>query len=87
MITGSTLVSGFIFKECKFIMIPNKEGDYSYCKYKKRCNYPKSLIDKEKAIIADGLSCFAPLFNERSNYNAMIEYMTTIRKLVFCSIK
>jgi hypothetical protein len=26
----------------------------------KRCNYPNSLIDKEKAIIADGLSSVAP---------------------------
>jgi hypothetical protein len=26
----------------------------------KRYNYPNSLIDKEKAIIADGLSSFAP---------------------------
>jgi hypothetical protein len=40
-------------------MIPYKEGDCSYCKYKKRCNYTKSLIDIEKAIIADGLSYFA----------------------------
>jgi len=46
----------------------------------KRCNYPNSLTDKEKAIIADGLSSLAPLFNERCSYNAMIEYVT-IRKL------
>ena len=26
-----------------------------------RCNYPNSLIDKEKAIISDGLSSVAPL--------------------------
>jgi hypothetical protein len=37
-------------------------------------------MDKEKAIIADGLSGFAPLFEKRCNYNAMIEYVT-IRKL------
>ena len=41
---------------------------------------PNSLIDKEKAIIADGFSNFAPLFLERCNYNAMLEYIT-IRKL------
>jgi hypothetical protein len=41
---------------------------------------PNSLTDKEKAIISDGLSSFAPLFYERCNYNAMIEYVT-IRKL------
>jgi hypothetical protein len=37
-------------------------------------------MDKEKAIISDGLSSVAPLFNERCNYNAMIEFLT-IRKL------
>jgi hypothetical protein len=46
----------------------------------KRCNYPNSLTDKEKAIISDGLSSVAPLFDERCSYNAMIEYVT-IRKL------
>jgi hypothetical protein len=50
-----------------------------FLKYK-RCSYPNPLIDKEKAIISDGLSNVAPLFNERCNYNAMIEYVT-IRKL------
>jgi hypothetical protein len=34
------------------------------------------LIDKEKAIISDGLSSVAPLTNERCNYNPMIEYVT-----------
>jgi hypothetical protein len=38
------------------------------------------MIGKEKAIISDGLSSVAPLFNERCSYNAMIEYVT-IRKL------
>jgi hypothetical protein len=57
-----------------------KQEVFSYGKYKKRCNYPNSLINKEKAIIADGLSIVAPLFDERCNYNAMIEYVT-IRKL------
>jgi hypothetical protein len=52
---------------------------FSYGKYKKKCNYPNSLIDKEKAIISDGLSSVAPLFDERCNNNAMIEYVT-IRK-------
>jgi hypothetical protein len=37
---------------------------------------PYSLTDKEKAIISDGLSSFAPLFNERCNYNTLIEYVT-----------
>jgi hypothetical protein len=41
---------------------------------------PNLMIAKEKAIISDGLSSFAPLFDERCNYNAMIEYVT-IRKL------
>jgi hypothetical protein len=36
-------------------------------------------IDKEKAIISDGLSSVSPLFKERCCYNAMIEYVT-IRK-------
>ena len=40
---------------------------------KKRCNYSNSLINTEKAIIADGLSCVAPLFDERCSCNAMIE--------------
>ena len=35
---------------------------------------------KEKATISDGLFSVAPLFNERCNYNAMIDYLT-IRKL------
>jgi hypothetical protein len=35
-----------------------------------------SLKDKEKAIIADGLSSVAPLFDERCSYNAMIEFVT-----------
>jgi len=51
-----------------------------YKKPEKRCNYPNSLIDKEKAIISDGLSSVAPLTDERCNYNAMIEYVT-IKKL------
>jgi hypothetical protein len=46
----------------------------------KRCNYPNSLIDKEKAIISDGLSSVAPLIDERCSYNGMSEYVT-IRKL------
>jgi hypothetical protein len=33
-------------------------------------------MDKEKAIISDGLCSVAPLFDERCNYNAMIEYVT-----------
>jgi len=40
----------------------------------------KALINKEKAIIADGLSSVAPLFDERCNYNALIEFVT-IKKL------
>jgi hypothetical protein len=49
-------------------------------KISKRCNQPNELPDKEKVIISDGLSNEAPLFEERCNYNAMIEYVT-IRKL------
>jgi hypothetical protein len=45
-----------------------------------RFNYSNSLIDKEKAIISDGLSSVAPLTDERCNNNAMIEFVT-IRKL------
>jgi len=41
---------------------------------------PNSLTDKEKAIISDGLSSVAPLFDERCNYNAIIEFFT-IKKL------
>jgi hypothetical protein len=32
-----------------------------FLKINKRCNYPNSLMDKEKAIISDGLSSVAPL--------------------------
>ena len=38
------------------------------------------MMDKEKAIISDGLSSLAPLFDERCSYNAMIEFVT-IKKL------
>jgi hypothetical protein len=38
------------------------------------------MMDKEKAIISDGLSSLAPLFDERCSYNEMIEYVT-VRKL------
>jgi len=31
-----------------------------FSKILKRCNTPNSLIDKEKAIISDGLSSVAP---------------------------
>jgi hypothetical protein len=37
-------------------------------------------MDKEKAIISDGLSGVAPLFNKRCSYNPMIDYVN-IRKL------
>jgi len=33
----------------------------------KRCSYPNSLINKEKAIISDGLSSVAPLSGQFSN--------------------
>jgi hypothetical protein len=46
----------------------------------KRCNYPNSLADKEKAIIADGFSGLAPLIDESCSYLQMIEFVT-IRKL------
>ena len=41
---------------------------YNYLLKLKRCNYPNSLTDKEKAIISDGLSSVAPLIDERCNY-------------------
>jgi len=34
----------------------------------------------KKEVISDLLSCVAPLFDERCNYNSMIEYVT-MRKL------
>jgi hypothetical protein len=37
-------------------------------------------MDKEKAIISDGLSSVAPHFDKRCSYNAMIEILT-IKKL------
>ena len=46
----------------------------------KRCSYPNSLMDKEKGDISVALCNFAPITDERCNYNAMIEYVT-IRKL------
>jgi hypothetical protein len=53
---------------------------FSYGKYKKRCNYPNSLIDNKKGDISVALCTLAPLKDERCNYNAMIEYVT-IREL------
>jgi hypothetical protein len=53
---------------------------FSYGKYKKRCNYPNPLIEKEKAIISDGFLLFAPLLDRSCNFNAMIDFVT-IRKL------
>jgi len=38
-----------------------------------------SLIDKEKALQNARLSYLAPLFYERCNYNAMIEFITIWR--------
>jgi hypothetical protein len=69
-----------IFERLSLYPKIKKQELFSYGKYKKRCNYPNSLMDKEKAIISDGLSSVAPLFDERCNYNTMIEYVT-IRKL------
>lgn len=40
----------------------------------------KALINKEKAIIADGLSSVATLFLESCSYNALTEYVI-IRKI------
>ena len=34
-------------------------------------------MDKEKAIISDGLSSVAPLFNERCSYNGLIALNTS----------
>jgi hypothetical protein len=46
-------------------------------------------MDKEKAIISDGLCILAPLFNERCNYpNSLIGKEKAIRNdgfLLFCS--
>jgi hypothetical protein len=69
-----------IFERLSLYPKIKKQELFSYGKYKKRCNYPNSLMDKEKAIISDGLSSVAPLTDERCNYNAMIEYVT-IRKM------
>jgi hypothetical protein len=69
-----------IFERLSLYPKIKKQEVFSYGKYKKRCNYPNSVIGKEKAIISDGLSSVAPLFDERCNYNAIIEYVT-IRKL------
>ena len=33
----------------------------------------------EQAIISDGLFSVAPLFDERYNYSAMIEYVTIMK--------
>jgi hypothetical protein len=52
---------------------------FSYGKYKKRCNYPNSLIDKEKAIISDGLSSVAPLIGEMLQPFSLVE-LAKIRK-------
>ncbi len=80
----------FLYRENKnypdigFAMLPEYEKKgYAFeaannylIKIIKSCNYPNSLMDKEKAIISDGLSSFAPLFDERCNYNRMIEFVT-----------
>jgi hypothetical protein len=34
------------------------------------------MIDKEKAIISDGLSGVAPLFDERCSYNTLIDFVS-----------
>jgi hypothetical protein len=44
-----------------------------------RYSTSNSLIDKEKAIIADGLSSMGSLIDERFNYNPMMEFIP-IRK-------
>jgi hypothetical protein len=46
---------------------------------RKRCNYPNSLIDKEKAIISDGFLLFAPPLGESYNFNAMIAYSILLK--------
>jgi len=45
----------------------------------KRCNYPNSLTDKEKAIISDGLSSEAPLIGEMLQPFSLVE-LAKIRK-------
>jgi hypothetical protein len=69
-----------IFERLSLYPKIKKQEVFSYGKYKKRCNYPNSLIDNKKGDISVALCTFAPLFDERCNYNAMIEYVT-IRKL------
>jgi hypothetical protein len=54
---------------------------FSENKYSKRCNYPNSLTDKEKAIISDGFSSLAPLIDQKYNHQPMIEYVA-IRKVI-----
>jgi hypothetical protein len=49
-----------IFERLSLYPKIKKQELFSYGKYKKRCNYPNSLMDKEKAIISDGLSSVAP---------------------------
>jgi hypothetical protein len=44
-----------IFERLSLYPKIKKQEVFSYGKYKKRCNYPNSLIGKEKAIISD---CF-----------------------------
>jgi hypothetical protein len=46
----------------------------------KRCNYTNSLKANKKALQNARLFFLAPLFGERCNCNAMIEFIT-IRKL------
>jgi hypothetical protein len=41
-------------------------------RYKRTRKSPNSQIDKEKAIIADGLSFLAPLFNESCSLKSQI---------------
>jgi hypothetical protein len=40
-------------------------------------------MDKEKAIISEGLSGVAPLTDERCSYNAKIEYVTIWKLFAF----
>jgi hypothetical protein len=61
-------------------MIPNIEGDYSYCKYKKRCSYPNSLIDNKKGDISVALCTLAPLIGGMLQPFSLFE-LATIKKL------
>jgi hypothetical protein len=57
-----------IFERLSLYPKIKKQEVFSYGKYKKRCNYPNSLIGKEKAShFCKAFSCFAPLMHQSCN--------------------